>query len=267
MKPDACNLIARLLAADNHPQLKEEPAYIEAKEKVEASEELTKLYEENKRFFERHPVLVDVEGLPDDARKRIEAALKKPVRTYAKTQSPIPGPWEVRRQFAWAAVLVLLLAGMSVISSHIIQRENQTRQTLAQAGLAPADAFRQFVGHYVENPQPHSHVSDDTIQLVSWLNDHGAGVRPPPESLMRLDGRGCGIMEGPKGRVSVICFDSETGKVHLFMACAKSLSLDKQPEPEQIQLHNREAMQWNDGENVYLLISSETGQPLPEIFL
>jgi hypothetical protein len=176
-------------------------------------------------------------------------------------------PWEIRKQFAWAAILVLLLAGMSVVSSSIIHNREQQQRQLTLQFMPPPDAFRDYVGRLMQQNIPLQHRDSHATQLVSWLEENGARQYTPPTAFMGMSGVGCGMLDGPSGKISVICFDTENGKVHLFVTCAKSLNMQESSPPKRLKLHKREAMQWNDKENAYLFIAHDPEQPLPEIFL
>lgn len=264
---DLHNLLAHLLVAEEHPHLREEPAFVEARIALEASEELQAKFSDYKAFVARHPTLVDVGGMPTETRERIAKVIAQHAPASTKGKRIELSPWEVRKQFAWAAILVLLLAGMSVISSNIIQQKDQQERRMALNSMPPQDAFREYVGRMVQSRLPLQHRDAQSTQLVSWLREQGAVHYEPPTSLLELKGLGCGVMEGPAGKVSVICFDTEQGVAHLFVTCAKSLTLDKSSPPKRLKLHHREALQWNDEENAYLFIAHDPEQPLPEIFL
>jgi hypothetical protein len=264
---DRHNILAHLLVAEEHPHLQEEPAFLEARNALEASEELQAKFIEYKAFVARHPALVDVGGMPAETRERIAKVIAQHAPASAKGKGIELRTWEIRKQFAWAAILVLLLAGMSVISSQIIQKQDHQERQLTLRSMPPQDAFREYVGRTVEGRLPLQHRNPQSAQLVSWLQEQGAVHYEPPMALLDMKGVGCGMMEGPAGKVSVICFDTEQGVAHLFVTCAKSLTLDKSNPPKRLILHHREALQWNDEENAYLFIAHEPEQPLPEVFL
>ncbi len=264
---DLHNLLAHLLVAEEHPHLQEEPAFVEARNALEASEELQAAFFEYKEFLEQYPVLVELGEMPAETRERIAKVISQQASPFTTGKRIQLSPWEVRKQFAWAAILVLLLAGMSLISTQIIQQqEHQTRQ-VALNTMPPQDAFREYVGQMVQKGMPLQHRNSQSTQLVSWLQEQGAGHYEPPTSLMEMKGIGCGMMDGPAGTISVICFDTEQGVAHLFVTCAKSLTLEASSPPKRLKLYHREALQWNDDSNAYLFIAHEPEQPLPEIFL
>lgn len=264
---DSHNLLAHLLVAEEHPHLREEPAFVEARNALEASGELQAELAAYKAFVRKHPALVEIGGMPAETRGRIAKKLAEP-SSQRKGGPPVRlSPWEVRTQFAWAAILVLLLAGMSVLSSQIIRQQEQQERQVALNSMPPQDAFRAYVGRMVENRLPLQHRNSQSTQLVSWLREQGAVHYEPPASLLEMKGVGCGVVEGPSGKISVICFDTEQGVAHLFVTCAKSLNLEKSSPFRRLKLHHREAMQWNDEENAYLFIAHDREQPLPPVFL
>ena len=69
---DSHDILAVLLAADDHPHLREEATYREAKALLDESAELQRDYEEARTFFDKHPVLVGIRPMPEDVRDRIQ---------------------------------------------------------------------------------------------------------------------------------------------------------------------------------------------------
>ena len=215
---DKHTILAHLLAADDHPPLSSEPGFIKAREAVEADPELQAAYEEAKRFSEKHPVLIRTDVMPKDVRSRIRRELerKMPLITTARIEMEL-SPWTIRTQFAWAALLVLLLAGMSILSSYALDHQHSQEIAVAYQNQPPQDAFRSYIGQTVEDLPFLEMRSSDTTQLVSWLHENGSATASAPTALMAHEGIGCASLKGPNGTVSLLCFRVEGQIVHLFV--------------------------------------------------
>lgn len=265
---DTTHILAILLAAEEHPHLREEPNFQEASDAVSASPDLQIKFAESKAFLQAHPVLTQIEGLPEESRARIEDVLKAEMAKNPQGKVIFMNPWGVRKHFAWAAALVLLLAGMAMISSTIIRQQDQRGQLLADAELPPAEAFYQFVGNMAgRNRMPLQHRNSQSNQLVSWLGEQGAPSFVAPKPLLEKETMGCAYLEGPDGKISLICFDTDKGVVHLFITPSETLLLEGRSDPRSMILNGRNALKWHDEENAYLLIGHEENQELPEVFL
>jgi hypothetical protein len=264
---DLYDILAVLLAADEHPHMKDEPAYQEAKAKLDASDEVQTAYEEARMFFEKHPVLVGIGPMPVDVRKRIGKTLEKHASVVSPRVKMNLSPWTIRTQFAWAAALVLLLAGMAVVSSRVANRQVRQKQMMAYQAQPPADAFRSFAGSLVSATLPLQEMDTDTTQLVSWLESRGSPPLQIPNALAGKEGIGCAYLDGPDGKISLVCLKVENQILHLFITDAASLELSGSTPPRQLLIHDRKALQWNDAQNAFLLMTHEPGEELPEMFL
>jgi len=114
---------------------------------------------------------------------------------------------------------------------------------------------------------PLQHRDSQSNQLVSWLGEQGAPSFVAPKPLMEKETMGCAYLEGPDGKVSLICFDTDKGVVHLFVTPSETLLLQGRSDPRSMILKGRNALKWHDEENAYLLIGHEEDQELPEVFL
>lgn len=263
---DPIEILACLLAAEEHPHLRENADFPAAEKALQESPELRARLEESKTFFAAHPVLTRIGGLPAESRNRIEETLRQEMRAGKQT---VPGPWGIRKNFAWAAMLALLLAGMSVISSNIIEKQNRLEKArLAEIrNLNPREAFHRFAGKLVDRRLPLQYRENSNTQLVSWLENHGAEPFRTPAGLVNKDTMGCAYLDGPNGKVSLICFKTEKGTVHLFVTSVENLDLKVETPPRKALVNDRQALEWNDRQNAYLLITHDKGQELPEVFL
>ena len=205
--------------------------------------------------------------MPADVRDRIARALQEARLERKPAGRVLTGPWQIRRHFAWAAVLVLLLAGMAVMSSRILLERDLRERELALRNLPPEDAFRSVIGRMVERRVPLQERSREATQLVSWLGDQGVDHIRTPEALLEIPAIGCSHFDGPNGKIGVVCFDADGDVVHLFIACARSMGIEESSPPREFSLHGRPALQWNDQENVYLMIPHDLDTDLPEVFL
>lgn len=254
--------LARLLAAEEHPHLAEEEGFAECRRELETSPDLQAALAEARAFTERHPRLVDLGGMPADTRDRIKAVLEESFPPRPKVVHL--HPWSVRKQFAWAAALVLLLAGMSVISSTIIQNQQAPDPIIADS---PVDAFHAFVAKSVRSGTMPQHQEAEMNQLVSWVQDQGSHSYTLPETLLQKSGIGCSKLRGPGGDVFLLCFKADTQTMHLFSTCAKRLKIPATASPSQFRIEGRETREWSDGNNVYLLITNDPGTAMPEVML
>lgn len=262
---DSTYILAWLLASEEHPHLQETPEYQAALKAVRASDDLQARLEESKRFLTSYPVLTRIEGLPAESRARIEEAIKTQMKKLPEGKIVALSPWSVRKHFAWAAILVLLLAGMSVMSSYIIQQ--QDHDTQIARSVPPLDAFRQFTGQLAERRMPLQVRDTDNTRLVSWLNEQGAGSFVTPQGLIDKETMGCAYLDGPDGKIALICFKTENGVVHLFVTSSESLDLVGRSPKKPLMVNGRQAMEWHDEANAYLLLSHDKDQALPEVFL
>ncbi|WFB36906.1 hypothetical protein P3T73_03910 [Kiritimatiellota bacterium B12222] len=268
MKNDSIDILAQLLAAEEHSHLKDREGYSELTRALEDSVELQAEFTEAKAFLEKYPVLTQIAGLPQESRERIEKVLRAEMAKQPEGKVIQVNSWGMRKQFAWAAVLALLLAGISVISSTIIQNNDRVVQEVyAKATPTPHELFLEYAGQLAEGPMPLENRARSTTQLVSWLADRGAGPIEMPSSLAERDGMGCAYLDGPQGKVSLICFNTENGMVHLFVSDAEALQMSGTKAPQKMMVNDREAMEWHDEANAYLLITHEKDQKLPEVFL
>ena len=265
---DPIEILAHLLAAEEHPHLREEEAFQQAEQALKSSPDLQAKFAESKAFVNAHPVLVEVKGLPVDSRERIEAVLRKALKALPEGKVVSLSPWTVRKNFAWAAILALLLAGMSVISSTIIHQQDRKEKSVTEARkYPPADAFYDYAGQLAEGRMPLQHRQNGSTHLISWLEDQGASSFQPPSALLQKETMGCAYLDGPNGKVSLICFNTDTGTVHLFVTSAQSLHLEGKTTPQRSMVNERQALKWHDEENAYLLMSHDKDQDLPEVFL
>jgi len=264
---DPHNILAHLLAADDHPPLREEPEFLKAREAMEADAELQKAYEEAKRFAEAHPVLIRTDVMPQDIRMRISRTLEKHSPFSVSRTVMELSPWTIRIQFAWAALLVLLLAGMSVLSSYVLDQQHTQEMAVAYQNQPPQDAFRSYVGQMVENLPVLQMRSRDTTEMVSWLHQNGSPAASAPSALMKEKGIGCANLKGPNGTVSLLCFKVDGEVLHLFITDNQAVNVSGIQPAMQMKIQQRDAVQWNDAAHTYLLITHDERQNLPEIFL
>lgn len=260
------DILAVLLAADDYPPLLEEETYREAKARLDASPDLRKEYEEARTFNQRHPALVDVGDMPDATRERIAKELERHSSLLSRGVHVDLSPWTVRAQFAWAAVLVLLLAGMAVLTSQLANRHAGQRRMAQYRNQPPEDAFRSFVGQVAQSPSLQKFDSNNR-ELVSWLETQTSSSLNVPEKFRDQEGIGCAYLNGPNGTVSLLCMNIEDQTVHLFMANASDMGLTSPHAPERMTIHSRDALQWNDEEHVYMLMTHYADEKLPEMFL
>jgi hypothetical protein len=261
------DILAHCLAAEQHPHLKEDPEFQQALQAVQASPDLQRQLREAGDFFHRHPVLLDTSGMPKDVRKRIAHVLAAEPAITSDLAEPVLGPWEIRRNFAWAACLVLLLAGMAMMSSRILEYKVERTYAHTLRQMPPQDAFRTEIGRMVDQGMSLQQREADMTRLVSWLGDHGVGEIHPPARLMEMPSVGCATFEAPFGKISVVCFSYQNGVMHLFVADAEEMGLDAAVIPRRFQLRGRPVLEWSDQENLYLLIPQEPDANLPELFL
>lgn len=264
---DPNNILAHLLAAEEHPPLKEAPEFQKAQAALDADPALQSAFEEAKQFHEQHPVLIRTDKMPADVRRRIERALEKSSPLSATQLTMELSPWTVHTQFAWAALLVLLLAGMAVLSSIVLDQQRAQDQFIAYTNQPPQDAFRSYIGQTVENLPVLDMRTKDTTKMVSWLHEHGSATASAPEVLMNEKGIGCANLTGPHGNVSLLCFRVDGDIVHLFITENESIDVTEVQPAVKMKLQQREAMQWNDEAHTYLLITHDERQALPEVFL
>jgi hypothetical protein len=259
--------VAVLLAADDYPHLREEAEYQQAKAQLDASPELQRAYEEARSFHSHHPALVGIGPMPNDVRERILVALEKNAPLLDTPVHISLSPWTIRTQFAWAALLVLLLAAMAMLSSSVSSRQQKQRQQMVYNAQPPADAFRSFAGNLLSSSVPLQQMNTDTTQLVSWLADQNKEPIPLPPSLRNTEGIGCAYLDGPNGKISLVCLKVEGQILHLFITDSASLQLANARDPQPMRISGRNAIQWHDPEHAYLLLTHEPGDNLPEMFL
>jgi hypothetical protein len=265
---DSTHILAILLAGEEHPQLREEADFQAASDAVAASSELQKKFAESKAFLDAHHVLIQIEGLPEECRARIAQMLKTEMAKNPQGKIIATNPWALSKYFAWAAALVFLLAGIAMISSNIMRQQDQAGQEIADAELTPEAAFLQFVGTMAgQGRAPLQHRNSQSTQLVYWLGEQGAPSFSAPQPLMAKATMGCAYLEGPDGKISLICFDTDSGVIHLFVTPSKTLQLEGRSSPKAMILNDRNALKWHDEKNAYLLIGHEENQQLPEVFL
>jgi len=260
------DILARVLAAEDHPHLLEEPEFREAKAAVDSSSELQEALDDARQFSHSHPRLMDVSGMPSDVRERIAAALHRE-KTAVLQEKEVLGPWDVRRTFAWAASLILLLAGVAVLSTEVLEREDRRERNLVLKDLPALDIFHIEVSRLVSQGMPLQEQSRSASQLVSWLGEQGMQDISAPAHLMQTPALGCAQFKAPFGKIGVVCFNDDGTILHLFMVCAKAVGEEKRMSPREFRIGERPAKEWSDGENLYILIPQEPETELPEIFL
>lgn len=267
MKSENYDILARCLAADDHPHLLEEPEFQEAVAEVEASPELQESLKEARDFVSSYPVLVEAGPMPSDVRERISQAIQENESRRQPEGKVILGPWQIRSQFAWAACLVLLLGAISLYSSYFLENRATEQHHIALAQLPPQDAFRSEVGRLVTRRFSLQEKSDSATHLVSWLGGQGVDDVQIPSALPEQEVLGCSQFEAPFGKIGVVCFDVNGEVVHMFMACSQAMGLEEVQVPSQFRMQGRPAVQWSDEENLYLMIPDQPDTELPEIFL
>lgn len=278
--------LAWLLAAELHPHLKSDPAYAEAEGALRESEDLQAAFEEMRDFDRLHPFLIGFDRMPDDVRERLQTALSRqnaPAREAIPFESSPADPpkkaWDTqqtlgqlsplsyRKQFAWAAVLALFLAMVSVLSSNLLEM-NQPRRPVAQTPARQnfLDEFHQFVSLTANEGVALDHRAESTTEIISWLAEQQAQVPVLPEILREAAGNGCAVREGPRGKISIVCVNMQGQRMQLYIGCARALrSVPKSP--EQIVLDGRSAIEWVDENNAYLLLGTDPDAHLPEMLL
>jgi hypothetical protein len=262
------DILSHCLAAENHPHLQDEPEFIEARNAVEASPELQDQLREAREFFRDHPALIELSTMPRDVKERIAKVLKEEQNSMpAKRGDHVVGPWGVRRNFAWAACLALLLAGMAVMSSWILEEQVDRKHRLALRDMPPQDAFRSEIGRMISQGMPLQTRSENPTELISWLGDQGVSDIQPPKSLLDYPSLGCAYFTAPFGKISVVCFQINNGVVHLFVADAQEMGVEPDHSPRSFILRGRTVLEWSDDEHLYLLIPQEPETDLPELFL
>lgn len=262
------DILSHCLAAENYPHLQAEPEFIEAGKAVEASPELQTQLREAREFFRDHPVLIDLSTMPSDVKERMAKVLEEQRNSMPSAGGdPVVGPWGVRRNFAWAACLALLLAGMSVMSSWILEEQVERKHRLALRDMPPQDAFRSEIGRLINRGMPLQTYSENPTELISWLGEQGASGIQPPESLLDHPSLGCAYFSAPFGKISVVCFQIDNGVVHLFVADAREMGVESDPSPRTFSLRGRTALEWSDEEHLYLMIPQKPDTDLPEVFL
>lgn len=266
---DSQEMLAWLLAGEEHPYLQTEAEYLEARAALEASPALQREFATQKAFLDKHPRLIGFDRMPEDVRLRIGYQLKQAQATL-EPREVLP-PWTVRRQFAWAAVLALFLAGMSVVSTTIIDRRYQAPApsqggVLAQPMPQRTESFHTFVTHKLSEGVHLQHEAPATAELIYWIGAHDGLVPELPEALALADGMGCAVVEGPYGRVSLICVNVDGQMFHLFVGCAKALRREPMA-LRRLQLHDRPALEWVNENHSFLLAPDQPGIELPEILL
>ncbi len=254
--------LAWLLAGEDHPGVRDCPEYGEAQARLRQSPALAKAHAEAMAFNQRHPRLVGADTLPADARQRIAARLAR-ASSEKGTHKVLKGPWSVRRQFAWAALLALLLGGMSVLSSSLIEQ----RKGVAYPLSADLPGFHAYAASMAAANFRLDHRDSNPIQLVQWLNERGAATVTIPASLREQPGLGCKAMKWKHGKISLVCLKVNGETVHLFVTDMPAVRKQCPPKPERLMLQGREAVQWADQQGAYLLITHDPGVSLPEIML
>lgn len=265
---DRLDILAWLLAAEEHPQLKQEVKYLHAEEALHASEDLQMAFEEAKAFSEKHPRLIGFDALPGDARLRIAYHLKQ---AQKEARPVVLHPWSVRRQFAWAAVLVLFLGGLSMLSTTLVEKAYPPPPPVVARGpeAPPArrmDEFYRFVSHVVQEGAPIQHQGHQIPELVDWLRQNDGFGPELPQALLAQRGMGCSVIQGPHGKVSLVCVDVNGQRMNLFIGCARSLRREP-AEPRRIVLENREVLEWVDEYNTYILVNEDPNGSMPEFLL
>lgn len=260
-----------LLAAEEHPYLKNNDEYRQAVAVLETSPALREKFADAKAFNQAHPDLFGFGTLPEDAKRRIARTLQSsapPPRLPLSSKSP--PPWSFRQQFAWAAVLALLLAGVSVMSSKIIEKQ-QTSPHARLAGPPRIDTggrpqFYEFVSRSLNQPAGLQYHGEDTRQLVSWLEEQDGFAPALPDAIARARGNGCAVLEGPHGKISMLCVDMDGQTLRLFITCSRALQTPEHP-ARPLRIDNHDALEWSNGDNLFLLIQSQPEAPMPEIML
>ena len=270
---DCYETLSWLLAGETHPHLKKEQAYLQAEEVLHNSPEIRKRFEDAKAFTERHPELIGFQRMPDDVRQRLEEKLKENgTSAHRILHMPTAGPLSYRKQFAWAAVLALFLAGLSMLSSLVLERQSGSPASHApQLGReveSHLPDFRSFVSNKAREEIHLAHRNHNPLELVQWLAEHNPEVSSPhlPAALNLGRLNGCSVIEGPRGKVSLVFVQVDGKPMHLFVACSKSLRC-KPAKPRHVQLEGRRAIEWVDDSNAYLLIAENPDDEMPEILL
>ncbi|MCC5847768.1 MAG: hypothetical protein JJU29_06695 [Verrucomicrobia bacterium] len=267
---DSYEILAWLLAGETHPHLKEKQAYLQAEEVLHNSPEIRKRFEEAKAFTERHPELVGFERMPVDVRQRLAEKINEVGSTSNKIipMSP-PNPLSYRKQFAWAAVLALFLAGISMITSLVLDRQpHQTAPRLGREVESHLPEFRTFVSNTAREELHLTHRNQNPLELVQWLAEHNPEVSSPhlPAALNLGQLNGCSVIESPRGKVSLVFVQVDGQPMHLFVACSRALRC-KPAKPRHVQLEGRRAIEWVDDSNAYLLLAEDPDVEMPEILL
>lgn len=271
--------LAWLLAAEDHPHLKNEDGYQAAKQQLETSPELSARFEEAKHFAQMHPILFGFDPMPGDVRDRIARALEAAAPRNAsaapmRQTTARPSAWSTRQQLAWAAVLVLFLGALSVFSSKFIEQRSAYARIridpvspIQLAGASdPLPDFHRFVKHSLTSDSPFQHQARETVQLIQWLEKNEGFSARIPEAITQAPGMGCALLESPHGTVSMICVDIQGQKLKLYIACSKALQVEPRPAVP-LNLDGHEALEWSNENHLFLLIQSRPETPMPEMML
>lgn len=274
---DSLEILAWMLAGEHCESVRDEEGYQRAKEAVDADPELQDRLRSEKAFLEKYSGLVSC-AMPTDTRDRILQKLHD--ETTKNVFAPLPAkeaaPSEsqmftamvkllnVRQQFAWAALLALLLCGIAILSTKLTDQLPPSQQT---AGHLPPtqQGFEHYASNLVaEGGFAFDHEESDFATLVSWSGENNQ-VFPQFTALPHsISGMGCTAFKWEHGRVTLICFSVDGEVFHIFATSKANLSAGVESQPNAKTLLNRSAMSWTDESNAYLLISHDEGAQLPE---
>ncbi len=252
--------IALLLAAEKFPHLQEEASVQEARSRLQTDPSFLEAFNEAKDFFQHHQQLIHVPGLPEESRERIREALLA-AQPAKKLQLK---SWSLRSQLAWAAVLVLLLGGLAMMSSQILGNRNRDDQSVIAANNK--EEFRKFVQKTWEEGFELSYQNSDPNQLVSWVQNQGWDPMPLPPRLQQFGGIGCTRFPSPQGEIALICFDRDGQTLHLFIVSNEERFPIQGPRLDHLP-DGRPSLEWSDRQNAYILIPNGIDEELPEQLL
>lgn len=257
--------LAWLLAADQHPEVKNETGYAEALNAMEADETLRRRLEEAQAFDKEYDTLVSTATLPEDARHRILAVIEKAERDQIQSKT-IAFPWQ--QQLAKAAIAILLVGGAFFAGSKIMERGVlQTQNTLATF-QHDVEGFQKLGAFMADGNINLQHRNSDFDNVSTWLAEQKGVTIDAPRTISSSTSMGCQIIDWNGSKVSVVCVKLEGNVAHLFVT---DLETFQGHCPEKFlgrrTVDGRESQTWVKDGKAYFLVTHDEGEPLPEIAL
>jgi len=223
MKPEEARFILAAVrpspdATAPTPTAPQDPNVAEAFRVMEGDAELKTWYAEHCRFDQAVADQIGAVEPPSDLESNILAGLK------------VSGmiPWWQRGTFrvlAVAASIVLIAATAGMIL------KNSIPGTDSSLVAESAGEFRRAIVSEIKSLEKFDHTSDQSSQLVAWLDQQGSPTLTNlelPSQLGAAEVAGCKLLEWNGHRVSLMCFlapDSagETHSFHLVVVDEKAL--------------------------------------------